>query len=92
MEFSPFSTYFTYITAASVPVYALNEFFLPVVCKICKQVTAPPHITVIETMVRGERRTNPITMTVISSQKEMGHAMDLAYNLFFSSLVFHQQC
>ena len=67
----PFSTYFSYITAASTPTHAFLEFFLPVLCKIFfPSHRLLSHITIIKTMDSSERGMNPVPLTINHPGKE----------------------
>ena len=66
-----FNKYFSYIAAASAPIHAFLEFFLPVL----RTILFPSHwllfhITIDETTDSGERGMNPVEMTIINPRKE----------------------
>ena len=68
---SYFQQYFSYITAASAPIHAFLEFFLPVLCTIfVPSHWLLSHVTIVETMDSVEGGINPVAMTFISPQKE----------------------
>ena len=65
-----FQQYFSYIPAASAPVHAFLEFFLPVLSTIFSPSHwLLSHITIVQTMDSSEREMTPVTMTNIKPQK-----------------------
>ena len=59
------------ITAASAPIHAFLEFFLPVLrTMFLASRWLLSHITIVETTESGERGMNPVTMTIINPRKE----------------------
>ena len=71
MVFNSFQQYFSFIAAASAPIHAFLEFFLPVL-----RTTSFPshwllsHITIVKTTDSCEREMNPVAMTIINPRKE----------------------
>ena len=66
-----FQRYFSYIAAASAPIHAFLQFFLPVL----RTIFFPSHwllsqITIVETTDNGERGMNPVAMTISNPRKE----------------------
>ena len=63
--------YFSYITAASVPIHTFLQFFNPVL----RTILLPSHllishITIVEAMDSSERGMNPVAMAINSPRKE----------------------
>ena len=66
-----FQQYFSYIAAASAPMYAFLELLF--------------HITIVETTDSGERGMNPVAITIISPRKILAEPGDRTSDLLFSS-------
>ena len=66
-----FQQNFSYIMAASAPIYAFLEFIEPVLCTIFfSSHWLLSHITIVETMDSSERGMNPVAMIIINPRKE----------------------
>ena len=68
---TPFQRYFSYTVAASAPMHAFLELFLPVLHKIFFQNHwLDSHISIVDTMDSSERGINPIAMPIVNLRKE----------------------
>ena len=66
-----FEHHFSYITAASAPIHAFQEFLLLVLRKIFfPSHWLLSHLTIAETVVGGEKGMNHVEMTIINPWKE----------------------
>ena len=68
---TPFLTVFQLYHGSQCTYHTFLEFFEPVLCTIFfTSHWLLSHKTIVETMDRGEREMNPVTMTIINPRKE----------------------
>ena len=81
-----------YRAAASAPIHAFLEFFNPV----RRTIFFPSHwllshILIVKNTDSGERAMNPVTMTIINPQNDIGRAEDRISDLWYPAFSFFSQ-